>query len=148
MGNAGANGYGLLVDTTGELEIYAPPAAATHTGAFLTSGWHLIAQGGDSVGTPMLGLDGRVLWSGSTAAVGNPSPNQIGWGCDSSSAVARALSLCYPTVYLHGATPAAVQAAFLASTDPTSALALTQGGLATADGLLGLIYTAVHQSFP
>jgi hypothetical protein len=147
VGNAGGNGYGVFVDTTGALQIYAPPGAAVVTGAMLGSGWHLVTQGGDVHGTPVLAVDGVIKWQGPTPTVVTPSPNQIGWGCDSSTAVARAISLAYPTVYLHAMLAPAVQASFLAATDPAAALLLTSGASPAADTLLQQILAAVRKQY-
>lgn len=149
-GNSGSNGNGVIVQTSGDLQLFAAPSNTLDAFHNFASGWHLVQIGNPGPnGGSALAVDGAIIVSkipGVGGTAGNP--DQIGFGCTASSTAAVALSVAYPAVYPTYLTSQFAYAHFLAASDPNTAINFTLTGLNSNSALLQLIYAAVHRVFP
>ena len=149
-GNSASNGNGLVVVSGGGLQAFAPGGSTVTPGINLGSGWHHVMFGNPSPsGGSAIALDGKVVYTKSTGVGGTAgNPDQVGFGSTSSSNAAAAISVAYPAVYNNYLTPQLAGAAFVASTDPTSALAYTLVGQGQSDqSILQQILDSVRKIF-
>ena len=153
MGNASANGWGLVIKTDGTLRVLESGVAFYDTGVALGGGWHLIQLGGmDRTGSVLqVGIDGVQVWAGAVAASLLPTPNAMYFGGDSSAGATRAMTIAYPAFYNQALAGLAIRSNFMAATDPDSALALalaTPGATTQSQtDLLNAILAAVRKTY-
>ncbi len=153
-GTTGVSGSGLYLDTLNHLHWTGFGAVDIDTGfIWPDTNFHLLQFASGPGNFLQLYFDGGSIFTTTTATPSAPTPNSIGYLCDSAadnSHVAGFVS--YPTIYLRVLTPTEAFANFLAATDPAAAMAYTVTGggeLGAANALeLQTIFDLLHRTFP
>ncbi len=153
-GTTAVSGSGLYLDTLNHLHWTGFGAVDIDTGfIWPNTNFHLLQWASGPNNYLVIYFDGSQIFTTQTATPSAPTPNTLGYLCDSTadnSHVAGFVS--YPTIYLRVLSASEAFATFLAATDPTAAMAYTVTGggqLGAANAAeLQLIFDLLHRTFP
>lgn len=153
-GADGTNGSGFYVKST-DKHVHQEQGGVQDLDTLFVwpdTNWHLVDWVSETGTQDSFYFDGTLMYRAAHSVGNTPSPNVEAFASNGSGTTTNVVGLiAYPTLYPRALTSTEVFAQFLASTDPTSALAFTATGGGAAPGgsqaILQQILNAVFKSF-